>query len=155
MGMVYIVETTDNMASSRARGSKQVNQVVKLNGRQPGEYYGAALATADINGDGLDELIVGAPLHTHTEGSKSNLQGYEEGRISICTIDNNGNFKEKESIYGRGPPRSRYGSAVASLGDLDEDGFDDFVVGSPFEDDGKGAVRLYYGKSNILQIQGC
>ncbi len=43
---------------------------------------------------------------------------------------------------------------MASLGDLDGDGYGDFVVGSPFEDGGKGAVRIFLGKKDIAGIQG-
>lgn len=31
-------------------------------GRQLGAYFGAAVATGDVNGDGWSELFVGAPL---------------------------------------------------------------------------------------------
>ena len=34
----------------------------------------------DINKDGFDDLIVGSPLYTHVEQSKSTV-GYEEGKI--------------------------------------------------------------------------
>ena len=51
-------------------------------------------------------------------------------------------------------PGARYGSAVAYLGDLDGDAKGDFAVGSPYEDMGRGAVRIYYGKEMIESIQG-
>lgn len=35
-----------------------------LDGYQPGELFGAALVYIDVDGDGIDELIVGAPLHS-------------------------------------------------------------------------------------------
>ena len=71
-GKVFIVENS---------GDEKVTQVAKLIGSQSGEYFGAALAVVDINGDGIDELIVGSPLFTHTEKSKGKI-GYEEGKIS-------------------------------------------------------------------------
>lgn len=44
-------------------------------GGQFGEYFGASITSGDINGDGLDDLIVGAPSFT--------AKGYNEGRIHI------------------------------------------------------------------------
>ena len=41
----------------------------------------------------------------------------------------------------------------AILGDIDGDGFDDLAVGSPYEDNGAGAVRIYYGKKRLSGIQ--
>jgi hypothetical protein len=36
----------------------------------------------------------------------------------------------------------------------DGDGYEDFAVGSPYEDKGRGCVRIYLGRQNILKIQG-
>ena len=36
----------------------------KIKGENEGARFGAALAAADLNGDGIDELIVGAPLYS-------------------------------------------------------------------------------------------
>ena len=41
---------------------------------------------------------------------------------------------------------SRFGSAIVNLGDLQNDGFEDFAVGAPFE--GNGAVYIYRGSIN-------
>lgn len=35
-----------------------------LEGEQLGEYFGAALTAADINGDGLTDLVVGSPMYS-------------------------------------------------------------------------------------------
>ena len=39
-----------------------------------------------------------------------------------------------------------------SLGDLDNDGYGDFAVGAPFEDNGSGVVRLFFGRKDIEYI---
>ena len=47
------------------------NEVAKtLDGEKTGEFFGGSVAVADINGDSLDDLLVGSPLYTisHDEG---------------------------------------------------------------------------------------
>ena len=48
---------------------------------------------------------------------------------------------------------SRFGSAIANVGDLQQDGFDDFVVGSPFDGpDHAGAIHIYRGGNTIWSL---
>ena len=42
-------------------------------------------------------------------------------------------------------PWARFGSSLLSLGNLDVDQYEDFVVGAPGEDDGAGAIYIFYG----------
>lgn len=140
-GTVFVVDYHDN----------SIEQVSKIHGRQTGEYFGAAVTSVDLNGDGIDEIVIGAPLFTHEE-----KKGYEEGRVSIQVLVSSSTqvrFKEEESIFGRAIPGSRFGSSLVNLRDIDGDGYEDFAVGSPYEDNGHGAVSVYYGNPQIVKIQ--
>jgi hypothetical protein len=48
----------------------------ELEGKQLGEYFGAALCVLDVNGDGLDDVLVGAPHY----GEK---RTWDQGRIYV------------------------------------------------------------------------
>ena len=45
--------------------------------QQVGSYFGSSVCVVDVNGDGKDDVLVGAPYHTHTQ--------YDEGRVSEMT----------------------------------------------------------------------
>ena len=46
-----------------------------LSCRQVGSYFGGSVTSGDINGDGIDDVIVGAPLFS--------TKKYEEGRVFL------------------------------------------------------------------------
>jgi hypothetical protein len=58
---VYIYRTEADVYNKQAK---------TLVGEKTGEFFGGSLAVADIDGDGLDDLLVGSPLYTisHDEG---------------------------------------------------------------------------------------
>lgn len=49
-----------------------------ITGSQIGAYFGYSLASGDIDGDGTDDIIIGAPMFT-----KKKSDGYEHGRVYV------------------------------------------------------------------------
>ncbi|KAM6957804.1 integrin alpha-IIb [Aplochiton taeniatus] len=115
-------------------------------GPQVASYFGHSVAVSDINGDGLDDVLVGAPLFM--ERVAGQLQ--ELGQVSVYLQRGHAHFPSRPDqclsgvvVYGR------FGSALAPLGDLDMDGYNDVVVGSPWAGKG-GQVSVYLGNADGL-----
>ena len=47
---------------------------IEVTGYQIGERFGHSLCAVDINGDGYDDLVVGAPLHSENNFVSSNVR---------------------------------------------------------------------------------
>ncbi|XP_076379029.1 integrin alpha-8 [Megalopta genalis] len=109
-----------------------------INGEQYGEYFGATLTSCDLNNDGKDELIIGAPLWT---------KDMDEGRIYIFK-NSHGNMFERHVFEGE-ISGGRFGTIATCLGDIDYDGYSDFAVGAPYVED-TGAIYIFNGNGNGL-----
>ncbi|XP_076758862.1 integrin subunit alpha inflated [Xylocopa sonorina] len=142
------------------RGSNLLGKVIlftsnmknprNLTGEQMGAYFGYAIASGDIDGDGLDDLIVGAPMYTVPENSEMSI---ETGRVYVI-YQGEGSEKFRKAHYRDGESnRGRFGLSLASLGDIDRDGYGDFVVGAPYGGRyGRGAVYVYRGsQTGVLE----
>ncbi|XP_039747340.1 integrin alpha-PS2 isoform X2 [Pararge aegeria] len=116
-------------------------EIIKnISGSQIGAYFGYSLASGDIDGDGAEDLIVGAPMFT-----KPKSDGYEHGRIYVIYQGKNRLFSKNHARTGE-ISRGRFGLAVTSLGDINYDGFGDVAVGAPYGgENGKGVVYIYHG----------
>ncbi|KAA0929749.1 FG-GAP-like repeat-containing protein [Streptomyces apricus] len=114
---------------------------------ESGDRFGAALAVTDANGDGRDDVLVGAPgeaIGTRAAAGATTLVfGTEDGLVDA--------FGEGHAVaYNQGTPRvpgaaeagDAFGAAVAS-GDYDHDGKQDLVVGAPGENAGSGALWAF------------
>ncbi|KAL5006586.1 hypothetical protein ScPMuIL_015392 [Solemya velum] len=111
---------------------------VVLQGEQLGGYFGGVLCTADVNKDGIDDLLVGAPIYSSDE---------EEGAVYLYLGPLVDRINSTSVMNGLNVKKARFGSAITNLGDLNDDSYDDIAVGAPYED-GSGVVYIYNGHKN-------
>ena len=52
-----------------------------------------------------------------------------------------------------GVENARFGSAIAALSDINMDGFNDVIVGSPLENQNSGAVYIYNGHEGTIRMR--
>ncbi|XP_026747771.1 integrin alpha-PS2 isoform X3 [Trichoplusia ni] len=118
----------------------ELQNIKNISGSQIGAYFGYSLASGDIDGDGFDDVIVGAPMFTRTK-----TDGFEHGRIYVIYQDKDRSFTRSHARTGE-VSRGRFGLAVTSLGDINYDGFGDIAVGAPYGgENGRGVVFIYHG----------
>ncbi|XP_066498563.1 integrin alpha-3 isoform X2 [Hoplias malabaricus] len=123
-------------------GAELNNQIV-LRGEQIGSYFGNSIALVDLNNDGWKELVVGAPFYFDRRR--------EEGGAVYVFLNENGNFRDSVVVRIVGPRRSGLGMSVSAVGDLNQDGFQDFAAGAPFFESGR--VYIWMGsKTGISNI---
>lgn len=108
-------------------------------GPTAGEQYGHAVAgLGDVNGDGHDEVLVGAPL--------ADTAGANSGRVELRSTSQVPPLRAHTGTSGE-----KMGYAVAAVQDADYDNRPDYAVGSPeFAFAGtldRGTVRVFSGAS--------
>jgi hypothetical protein len=115
------------------------------------DHFGAAIAgIGDLDNDGVPDLAVGAP-----GGDDS---GADRGEIWILFLDAEGKVRQEQRIAddtggfgGNLDNDDRFGSAIADIGDVNDDGIADLAVGAPNDDDGPdnaGAVWILMMKTD-------
>ncbi|XP_057670200.1 integrin alpha-PS4-like isoform X2 [Diorhabda carinulata] len=122
--------------------NKIINTKETKAGQQFGEYFGACLASGDLNNDNFDDLLVGAPYY------KGNL--YNEGRVYVFL----GAQNLRQPIILNGEyVNGQFGTAIMFLGDLNMDGYGEVAIGSPYEDGATGNVYIYKGSVDGLETK--
>uniref|UniRef100_A0A8D8Y4C3 Integrin alpha-PS2 n=1 Tax=Cacopsylla melanoneura TaxID=428564 RepID=A0A8D8Y4C3_9HEMI len=141
------------VAVGMPRGAKLLGKVVlyttnltnlqNITGEQLGAYFAYAVTTSDVDGDGTDDLIIGAPLFTDP---KNNLGHYEMGRIYVV-YQGKETYKFRQSHTRDGKnSKARFGLSLCNLGDINKDGYGDFAVGAPYDGPNeRGVVYIYHG----------
>jgi hypothetical protein len=119
-----------------------------LHGEQANGYFGFAVAVAgDVDGDGCDDLLVGAYENDDAAPHAGRAYLYRGDPALVATA--------QPVLVIDGPGEwSALGSAVAGVGDLDGDGFDDFAVGVPGMGGATapGQVWVYFGGPEIDRV---
>ncbi|XP_053373232.1 integrin alpha-4-like isoform X2 [Mercenaria mercenaria] len=118
---------------------------------QHGTKFGAALETVDLTGDGYDEVLVGAPMYSDHNPDEGRVFVYTFSKTKVCgPVGVFSGGANVESLKGK-TSYARFGTNIASAGDLDLDGFNDVAIGAPYEEGETGAVYIYNGCNCILR----
>jgi hypothetical protein len=111
---------------------------VIMTGEETFNYFGHSVSGAgDVNGDGYDDVIVGAYGYNSLQGR---VYIYYGGSIMNNTAD--------VTMVGEGT-NSDFGVSVSSAGDVNRDGYDDVIVGAYRYDSWTGRAYIYYGGSTM------
>ncbi|MDO9016376.1 MAG: FG-GAP-like repeat-containing protein [Deltaproteobacteria bacterium] len=114
-----------------------------FNGALGGDLFGVTVAGAgDINGDGYDDVLVGAPY--------ANVAARNDtGAVSVFLGSATGVGESAERVIEGAAAEEHFGSSIASAGDLNGDGYDDVVFGASTASPGglvsAGTASVFHG----------
>jgi predicted lipoprotein with Yx(FWY)xxD motif len=113
------------------------------NGATFSDLFGSSVSGAgDVNGDGFDDLIVGAPADDNANGTNAGSARVISGATgaTLFTFDGDSAFDE-------------FGTSVSGAGDVNNDGFDDMIVGAPRDSNNgnrSGSARVFSGATGAI-----
>lgn len=123
----------------------------KIVGERGSDLAGYSVAVVgDVNGDGVDEILIGAPSYDR-EGQVDVGAAYLLlGPLDLSSLEDGVDlFAHPAGVIrfvGEGAG-DRAGWAVADAGDVDGDGRDDILIGAPRHANERGATYLIFGRS--------
>lgn len=114
--------------------SGQTHQEVWQRLGQANEDFGKSLANiGDVNADGIDDLIIGAPGYLSNRGRAYVVSGANGTNILTLT----GTITSEQ-----------YGFSVSGVGDVSGDSIPDVIIGAPYS--GGGRIQVRSGASGAL-----
>ena len=144
-GRVFVYFGSPAIHSNMPPDQTVIPPVLDMNSRH---WFGYAVSMAgDVNGDGHTDVLIGAPRYTRTLMDRGACYLYYGSPTGL--VLNTSLLLEGDLANGQ------FGYAVAGVGDADQDGYHDVLVGAPFASGSEltlqnGYVHLYRGQPEGL-----
>ncbi len=140
--------TTCGTGACASTGSTECTSYWTVQSDQVGAFFGYSVARAgDVNGDGYADVIVGAPQYTNGQAIEGRAYVYLGTASGLTTSPAWVVESDKASAY--------FGSSVASAGDVNDDGYDDVIIGAEsYTNDqyAEGRAYVYLGSASGLAV---
>ncbi len=157
-GEVYVVYGGASIEGTTVdlRSTPSVNRLVRIQGGQAGGFLGWSVASGDANGDGYDDLFIGAYAATPSVGNATaGITYVVYGSASLTALIDLAPLSIPSTvtqIYGANS-RDYLGWSMGS-GDVNADGYDDLIIGAVgydrvVTDPNSGGAYVVYGKSDL------
>ncbi|KAB0383886.1 hypothetical protein FD755_005803 [Muntiacus reevesi] len=141
-----LIKTTNMTQAEKVAFSE--NLTINIISSSFNSYFLTAFYSEDITE--MDDILIGAPLFMEREFESSPR---EVGQVYLYLQESALVFRDPQVLAGT-EVFGRFGSAVAHLGDLNQDGYNDIAVGAPFAGrDQRGKVLVYNGNKNGLHTK--
>lgn len=120
---------------------------LQIAGSASASRFGSSVAIGDVNGDGIDDMIVGALEQNAAPGGAYVIYGGGDGEPAHVSLGADGEIPASEGFRIVAPAGSGLlaGRAVADAGDVNGDGYDDVVVGANGIAHNYGGAFVVYG----------
>ncbi|MGY0195696.1 tandem-95 repeat protein [Leptothrix sp. BB-4] len=123
-------------------------------GTGSGAQVGFSVSGAgDVNGDGFDDLIVGAPNSDNGVGSAYVIWGHADGQsVDLSKFGMFGISAPGFKLFSASGYTFGVGYSVSAAGDLNGDGLSDLIVGAPASLSEVGRAYVVYGKKTGFDV---
>ncbi|MEM9387459.1 MAG: integrin alpha [Pseudomonadota bacterium] len=132
-----------------------VGEGLSILGRRPESQTGAFVSGAgDVDGDGLDDILIGAPnfvvLYGDPKAGETYLIFGSEALSERNELDLNAPGTDDVVVLAQPAPTDayRFGRQVGAIGDVNGDGLDDFVVSGEYSQN-EGVAFVVYGDPSL------
>jgi hypothetical protein len=156
-GAVYVVFGKSTPWSNFSVNSLNGANGFRIDGAQMNDQLDTGASAGDVNGDGYNDLVLGAFAASYHNRSYSGAAYVLFGRPEFPAAIDLATFESSNADGYRidGVSENAYSSSVSGAGDFNHDGYADILIGAPGESQNSrpfsGSAYILFGKASNFQ----